>query len=199
MLPSLKQLLNDYGSGGVFSSMCVFPHETRFEALEEKEAIILLLRAHIITNLWWILSAVLLLFVPLLWPVLPVISLLPANYLFILTLFWYVLILAFVFEQFIVWFFTVNIVTDDRVIDVDFYGLLFKHVSVTELDKIEDVNYSQKGVMGSIFNFGDVLVQTAAEITEFVFHSVPTPDRVVKIISELIGEEKLEARRGKVT
>lgn len=106
--------------------------------------------------------------------------------------------MAFVFEQFLLWFFSINIVTDERVIDIDFFGLLFKHVSVAQIDKIEDVNYFQKGIFGAFFNFGNVLIQTAAEVTEFVFNNVPNPDRVVKVISELISEEEQEQLEGRV-
>lgn len=199
MSPSLQQFLNKQDPGGTFSSLCILPKATQCEALESGEKIVMLLRRHIATNLWWILLAFFLIFVPLFLPLLPVISLLPANYLFVLILFWYALVIAFAFEQFVMWFFSVNIVTDDRVIDVDFYGLLFKHVSVADLDKIEDVNYFQKGVLGSFFNFGDVLIQTAAEITEFVFEEAPNPDRVTKILSELIQEEKKEKMKGQIT
>lgn len=198
MLSSLKQILDDRGPGGLFSSQSIFPKETNFESLDSKEQIVMMLRPHIVTNLWWAIVALLSFFVPALWPALPVVSLLPSSYLFVLTLFWYALTLTFVFEQFLMWFFSVNIITDERIIDIDFYGLLFKHVSVAQLDKIEDVNYFQKGVMGSIFNFGNVLIQTAAEITEFVFNNVPNPDRVVKVISELIQEEKQEELEGRV-
>ena len=198
MLESVKQLLADQGHGGLFSALSLMPKHTRFETQDSQEEIILLLRPHIITNLWWVIAAVLMLFVPVFFPILPIVSLLPANYLFILTLFWLELILAFVFEQFLLWFFSINIVTDERIIDIDFFGLLFKHVSVAQIDKIEDVNYFQKGIFGAFFNFGNVLIQTAAELTEFVFNNVPNPDRVVKIISELIGEEEQEQLEGRV-
>lgn len=198
MLESVKQLLSDHGSGGLFSALSIFPKSTKFEAQDEEEKIILLLRPHFITNIWWILISLAMGFAPLVWPDLPVISLLPDNYIFVLTLFWYALILTFVFERFLMWFFSVNIVTDERVMDVDFYGLLFKHVSVAQLDRIEDVNYFQKGIMGALFNFGDVLIQTAAEITGFVFNKVPNPERVAKVLSELIAEEKQEELEGRV-
>ena len=198
MLESVKQLLSDHGSGGLFSALSIFPKATKFEAQDEEEKIILLLRPHFVTNIWWILISLAMGFAPLVWPDLPVISLLPDNYIFVLTLFWYALILAFVFEKFLMWFFSVNIVTDERVMDVDFYGLLFKHVSVAQLDRIEDVNYFQKGIMGAFFNFGDVLIQTAAEITGFVFNKIPNPDRVVKVLSELIAQEKQEELEGRV-
>lgn len=198
MLSSVKQLIAEKGRGGLFSALSLLPLKTAFETQDPDENIILLLRPHPITNLWWALIAVLMLFVPFFWPSLPVISLLPANYFFVLTLLWYALVLVFVFENFLMWFFSVNIVTDERIIDVDFYGLLFKHVSVCQIIKIEDVNYFQKGAMGAIFNFGDVLVQTAAEVTEFVFNKVPNPEKVVKIISELTQEEEQEALEGRV-
>jgi len=198
MLSSVKQLLTDHGSGGLFSALSIFPKSTKFEAQDEEEKIILLLRPHFVTNVWWIILTIAMIFVPLFWTELPVISFLPDNYLFVLTLFWYALILTFVFERFLMWFFSVNIVTDERFIDVDFYGLLFKHVSVAQLENIEDVNYFQKGVMAAFFNYGDVLIQTAAEITEFVFNKVPNPEKVVKVLSELIAEEEREALEGRV-
>jgi len=198
MLESVKQLLSDHGSGGLFSALSIFPKSTKFEAQDEEEKIILLLRPHFVTNVWWIILTIAMIFVPLFWTELPVISFLPDNYLFVLTLFWYALILTFVFERFLMWFFSVNIVTDERFIDVDFYGLLFKHVSVAQLENIEDVNYFQKGVMAAFFNYGDVLIQTAAEITEFVFNKVPNPEKVVKVLSELIAEEEREALEGRV-
>lgn len=198
MLQSVKQLIAEKGRGGLFSALSLLPLKTTFETQDPDEKIILLLRPHPVTNIWWILTAVLMLFVPFFWPSLPVISLLPPNYFFVLTLLWYALVLVFVFENFLMWFFSVNIVTDERIIDVDFYGLLFKHVSVCQIIKIEDVNYFQKGALGTIFNFGDVLIQTAAEVTEFVFNKVPNPEKVVKIISELTQEEEQEALEGRV-
>ena len=198
MLESVKQLLTDHGSGGLFSALAVFPKATKFETQDEEEKIILLLRPHFVTNIWWILISLTMGFAPLVWPYIPVISLLPENYLFILTLFWYALILTFIFERFLMWFFSVNIVTDERVIDVDFYGLLFKKVGVSAINKIQDVNYFQKGIMGAFFNFGDVSIQTAAEIPEFVFNKVPNPEKVVKVLSELIAQEEQEALEGRV-
>lgn len=198
MLESAKQLLRDRGPGGLFSALSLFPKETHFEAQDPHEEIILILRPHVITTIWWVLLTVIMVIVPFFWPALPVISFLPPNYLLMLTLFWYALILTLVFEQFLLWFFSVNIVTDERIIDVDFFGLLFKQVDVAQINKIQDVNYSQKGVMAAFFNYGDVLVQTASEIPEFVFNKVPNPERVVKVLSELVAQEEQEQLEGRI-
>ena len=198
MLSSVDQLLKDRGHGGILSSLEVMPPRVRFEAQDPQEHIILLLRPHWITNLWWNVLLVVLLFVPMLFSLIPITSALPSVYLFVVTLLWYAMLTAFAFEEFLTWFFSVNIVTDERVIDVDFYGLLFKHVSVAQIAKIQDLNYIQKGILASMFNFGHVMIQTAGEVQTFDFNHVPNPDRVVKILSELVAQEEQEALEGRV-
>ena len=45
------------------------------------------------------------------------------------------------------------------------------------------------GVARTIFNYGDVFIQTAAEVSEFDFLAVPNPDKVAKIIEDLITKD----------
>lgn len=198
MLESVKNLLDKRGTGGIFSSLSILPQRVSFESQDPHEKVILLLRPHLVTNWWWIAIALVMLPVPLVWGSLPVISLLPANYLLVISLFWYALVLVFLFENFLDWFFSVNIVTDERIIDVDFYGLLFKTVDVANINKIQDVNYVQKGILSAFFNYGSVLIQTASEIPEFSFENVPHPEDVMKVISELISQEEQESLEGRV-
>jgi hypothetical protein len=92
---------------------------------------------------------------------------------------------AFTFEKFMTWYFDVYIITNRRVIDIDFINLLTKKFSEAELSKIQDVTSEVSGVSQTVFNYGNVLIQTAAEINEIHFTKIPHPDRVVKIIQEL--------------
>ncbi len=66
------------------------------------------------------------------------------------------------------------------------------------LDKIEDVTYKMGGVIRTLFNYGDVLIQTAAEVTNFDFLAVPYPDKVVKVLQDLRMEEQQEVIEGRV-
>ena len=75
MLESVKQLLTDHGSGGLFSALAVFPKATKFETQDEEEKIILLLRPHFVTNIWWIILSLLMSVVPQFLTYIPVISL----------------------------------------------------------------------------------------------------------------------------
>ena len=39
---------------------------------------------------------------------------------------WYLISIAYFIESFLTWFFNVYFVTDERIIDVDFYNLIYK-------------------------------------------------------------------------
>jgi hypothetical protein len=54
------------------------------------------------------------------------------------------------------------------------------------------------GVVRTIFNYGDVLIQTASEVPNFEFLAVPKPDQVVKVLQDLRIEEQQEAIEGRV-
>ena len=51
----------------------------------------------------------------------------------------------------------------------------------------------------SVFDFGTVQIQTAAEKTMFEFEDVPHPAQVTKLINELMLEEEREKIEGRVS
>ncbi len=184
-----------------------YPKNVKFEVQNEEETVLLLLRSHPVVNLSWIALIVFLLPVPFFWGSFPLIeSLTPALSLFV-SILWYLGLALLAMMKFLSWFYSVFIVTDERVIDVDFYGFLYKNIDVTQIKSIEEVNYSQAGVLAHYFNFGNVIVQTASEQrtavkgekgAAFTFESVPDPDRVARVISELMQQEEQEEIEGRV-
>jgi hypothetical protein len=168
-----------------FSAFSLYPERVDFETRDKEEKVILLLRQHPIVNLKWVLGTILMLFVPGIVGLFGILSSLPVGFGLVITLSWYLITMAYALEGFLNWYFNVYFVTDHRVIDVDFYNLIDKKVSDADLDKIQDVSYTNFGIFRMIFNYGDVFIQTAAEVSEFDFLAVPDPERVVKIINEL--------------
>jgi membrane protein YdbS with pleckstrin-like domain len=128
----------------------------------------------------------------------PFFTFLPPRYQLMTLIIWYLLIIAFAFERFLIWFFNVNIITDERIVDIDFHSLLYKEVSDCPLDRIQDVTYAMGGVSRAIFDFGDVLIQTAAEVTQFEFLGVPNPRRVSAVLRDLMIEEEQEKLEGRI-
>jgi len=181
----------------LFGSFVVTPPKTRFESQDEDERIVILGRRHFITNLKWLTLACFAIFVPMFWGEFPMIKALDVNTSFILSIVWYSALLFYVIQSFVLWFYNVYIVTNESLIDVDFFGLLYKNINVTQIAKLEDVNYSQRGLFAGFFHYGDVVAQTSSEQrsddrsekSAFTFDHIANPDLTVKIISELMEKE----------
>jgi hypothetical protein len=188
-----KKVYNILGhTHGSFSSFLVKPDVFNFGEKDDEEEIVLVLRPHWFTNVSWILTAIAMLFVPTLLQFVPLLSGFSPKYQFVSVFFWYLVTFAFSFEKFLSWYFDVYIITTERVIDFDFYNLLDKKFSEAGLTMIQDVTSRVSGVSQTVFNYGNVLIQTAAEINEIHFEKVPNPDKIIRIISELRQAEEAE-------
>lgn len=165
-----------------------FPRNVRFDTQSQKENIVLLLRQHPIVNVPWIFLGLIFLFTPPLLSLVVIGEVLSPTYRLIGLILWYVFIFAYLFEHFLRWYYNVLIVTDQRLIDVDFPSLLYREMTEARLDHVEEVSNRKGGYLRSLFDFGDVLVQTAGAIPEIEIEDVPDPERVTKIIYDLIGK-----------
>ncbi len=181
------------------SSFCVLPENMTFDVQHANESILLVLRQHFIVNTGWIVASVFFAFLPSLVGLFPHLVFLPPSFVHVLFLAWYVILFGFVLQRFVVWYYNVCIITDERLIDVDFYSLLFKRVSEAKLEHVQDITGASGGVIQSFFDYGDVLIQTAAEVPEIEFERVPHPDLVAKLVSELIDKEETDQRAQKNT
>ncbi|HUW21169.1 MAG TPA: PH domain-containing protein [Candidatus Bathyarchaeia archaeon] len=173
------------------------PKNWSFETQEKDEEIILILRNHWITNIGWVALSVLLTVLPGFLLILLPFGFLPLRFKVMAILLWYLFLGGFIFQHFLGWFFNVFIITDERIIDFDFYGLIYKEISDAKTEDIQDVTYRVGGFLRNLFNFGDVFIQTAAEQARFEFYNVPDPGRVAKILRELISEEEIEKLEGR--
>ncbi|MEK9178267.1 MAG: hypothetical protein AAB801_00635 [Patescibacteria group bacterium] len=175
----------------LLTAYCENPKGLIFTNLDDGEKILLFLRRHLITNFPWIIKAALASLVPLLFLIFLSFFgvILPDNYTFILILFYYLALLGYIFVQFISWFFNITLVTNQRVVDIDFSQLVFESVAATKHPQIEDVSYHQVGVLASVFDYGDVTVQTAGAASSFLFAQVPHPEKAVHLINNLIAKE----------
>jgi membrane protein YdbS with pleckstrin-like domain len=185
----MDRLVPDAGRTSL-SSYCAFPRDVSFAGKEDNEEVILMLRQHPAS--FWVQYLMIFVFI-----------LLPFVFLFGLVglgfedastgaisiagfiIFW---MLAFTIsvDTFLKWFYSVNIVTDQRVVDVDFHNVLFHKVSEATLVRIEDVTHTVDGLLGSLFDYGSVYIQTAGTRTEIEFQNVPRPRDVQDVLFDLI-------------
>ncbi len=183
MVDSVYKILGHSKSS--LSSLLVHPHVFDFQERDDDEVILVVARQHWFTNVRWILTSVFMFLVPGLLRFLPTLISIPLNYQFVGFLFWYLLTFAFAFEKFLGWYFNVYLITTKRVIDIDFNNLLSKKYSEAGIDQVQDVTSTVIGAIPTMFNYGNVLIQTASEINELEFNRVPNPEKIIKVLQEL--------------
>lgn len=169
--------------------------EVSFKDQEEGEVVFLLLRRHFSTNVPWILVAFLLFLLPLIFllspykSMFPFLEVVPNRFLFFIIVSWYQFLLIFILISFSGWFFNIDLVTDKRILDIDYWGFLYFNVSETPLSNIQDVTYNISGLPQTFLNYGNIFIQTAGTASNFDFVDVPNPAAVHDLITDLIQEK----------
>lgn len=181
------------------TSFAYQPENVRFMDQDPEEKIILFLRWHPITNLGWILLAAVFFLAPIVFGTFPILSSIPLNFRLVMALLWYLIAVAYTYEKFLHWFFSAFLITNKRVIDIDFENLIYRQISFASLEKIQDVTIKAGGGGMTLFNYGNVFIQTAGEIPNIEFERIPRPDKVAHILKQLVLQKgQLKQNGGKV-
>lgn len=98
----------------------------------------------------------------------------------------YLFIWLFFFFSFIDYYLDIWIITNERIIDVRQEGFFSRVIAEQRLYRVQDVTSEIHGVFPTIFNYGDVHIQTAGEVQRFLFHEVPNPESVRDAIVKLM-------------
>jgi uncharacterized membrane protein YdbT with pleckstrin-like domain len=84
----------------------------------------------------------------------------------------FLLVGLFVFRR------NVLIFTNEHLIQTEQYGLFTHRVSQVNFSRIQDVTGGRKGIAQTVFNYGDVEIQSAGEEEKFVFRGAPNPQDI---------------------
>lgn len=87
------------------------------------------------------------------------------------------------------------IVTNERIININQRGFFNREISELKLTKIQDVTSEVVGVIPTLFNYGNICVQTAGEVERFKFVQIPNPNEVKNIIVQLQEKERRSEER----
>ncbi|HRN70456.1 MAG TPA: hypothetical protein PLS49_04675 [Candidatus Woesebacteria bacterium] len=158
----------------------------QFESQHEGEEVILVIRKHLFTQLNWIINSVLLIVVGsilsfIVFPQFLAPNLIGAFYIFLL-----IFTFSYFWLNFLFWYFTVGIVTNERILDLDFLSILYKEFTATTINQVSDITTKIGGFAGSLFNYGDVEVKTEGFAQNIEFHDVSMPTEIVEIINNLM-------------
>ena len=174
----------------MFNAYIQNPQNHQFEGQDPNEKILLLLRAHPITNIPWIFLSILLFLLPFFAPGITLffgfnLNSVPQTFLLIFLIINYMLTLLIAYEGFLHWYFNVDLITNEKVVDIDFEHLLYKAVDLAPLSKIEEADSVTAGIFGTIFNFGNVSIQTAGAKVAIEMKNIPKSAHVADLILDL--------------
>jgi uncharacterized membrane protein YdbT with pleckstrin-like domain len=110
------------------------------------------------------------------------------NYLLLIT----IIPFLFLFWKILVRHFDVWAVTNFRVIDE--FGVLSRNSKESPLDKINNISFNQS-LMGRIFGYGSVEIQTAAEMGATTYHLITSP----KLLKDTVTEYQENYRHLQIT
>lgn len=181
----------------LFDSVRVYPDRVSFDGQDKNETIILFLRQHPIILIPPLVYAigVFLLFIFFAW-IFGTLFSATAN---ISTIGFVLFICGFAFSismflySFLKWYFTVNIVTSSRLVDLDFETVTNSRWSTTVLRAIQDVSYSTPGFINALFDMANLIILTASHKEHFELSNVPKARDVQDVIMDLVENEKQNA------
>ena len=86
------------------------------------------------------------------------------------------------------------VVTNRRIIDIDYQRLFDRNIAMLRLDRVQDVTTQVTGVLGTLLKYGSVIVQTAGSDKEFVIDQISDPESLRNAISQAVAEAAERAR-----
>lgn len=88
--------------------------------------------------------------------------------------------------HFLMWYFTVYIVTSQRIRQVTQKGFFGKDVIELRLSKIQNISYNIPGFTGEIFKFGTIVIQTF--VGDLVIRYVEHPEKTYNKLQNAVNE-----------
>lgn len=101
---------------------------------------------------------------------------------------WLLIIGMILFVALTSYYLDILIVTNMRIIDIDQIGLFARDVATAPLHNVEDVKIQALGVFATLFRFGNLQIQTAAETKEIVIRGIRHPERAKDLIMRAYQE-----------
>jgi len=94
--------------------------------------------------------------------------------------------LLFFFYQWIGWYFSVFIVTNERIRQLTQNSIFGHSVIDLSLAKVQNISYRIPGFTGEIFNFGTIVLQTI--VGDMIINKVPRCEKVYNQLSDAIHD-----------
>ncbi len=168
--------------------------EIRFPGQHPGEIIVMIIRRHPISLLFYIVSVCIVAPAPFIFFAvgpyfLPVLFISPiAELLIFIAIIFYLFLWIFIYVAIIDYYFDTWIITSERILEIDQKRLFNRTVSELKLIKIQDITSEVPGIIATMIGYGNISLQSAGEIERFEFKQVPHPVETRKMIVDLYNK-----------
>lgn len=159
-----------------------------FEGQEPGEVVTLLVRQHSFT----IMAPMSFLFLFALAPlvVLMAIPTVASVAFFFLSIVYYMALWIVLFYRLTLYTLNTMVVTDRRIVSNEQKGFFQRKVSELNAYRVQDISINVSGMIRTFFDFGDIVVQSAASEREFIFEAIGEPDKVKDTIMKVATDHQ---------
>jgi len=157
------------------------PAKLDFEGQRSGEVLLFVFRRHIIA----MRKGFYLLLIPLVITAIPPLIWQTNLELFLLPVGGLILGLVLFMYHFILWYFTIYIVTNERIRQVTQKGFFGKDVIELRLSKIQNISYNIPGFTGEVFQFGTIVIQTF--VGDLVINQVEHPEKTYNKLQDAVN------------
>ncbi|MDB5163326.1 MAG: hypothetical protein JWO54_614 [Candidatus Saccharibacteria bacterium] len=105
--------------------------------------------------------------------------------LFLLPVFGFALGLILFFYHYTMWYFTIYVVTNQRIRQITQKGFFGKDVVELRLSKIQNISYNIPGFSGEIFGYGTIVIQTF--VGDLVIRNVEHPEKTYNKLQDAVS------------
>ena len=155
--------------------------ELDFEGQRPGEEVLFVFRRHIIA----MRKGFYLLLIPLVVTAIPPLIWQSNLELFLLPLGGFVLGLILFSYHLVMWYFTIYLVTNQRIRQVTQKGIFGKDVVELRLSKIQNISYNIPGFSGEVFGFGTIVIQTF--VGDLVIRHVEHPEKTYNKLQDAVS------------
>ena len=89
--------------------------------------------------------------------------------------------------SYMLWYFSIYIVTNQRIRQISQRGLFKKSVVDLGLDKIQSISYGVNGIRAGLMGYGTIVIQTA--VGDLVISMVKNSEKIYNDLQNLINEK----------
>jgi hypothetical protein len=86
------------------------------------------------------------------------------------------------------------VITNQRLVDSTKTNPFSLKTSTADLVNVQDMTVERSGIFRTMFNYGDIVCQTAADIQEFRMTSIPRPQEVQLLVDKERDRERMRGR-----